>query len=165
MQSTVNLEYAMGIVGELIQDGPQRVDSLIVNSSGAGNTIGYAFTKPIATNVAAVGGTESATVVFAGILVNPKVYSSAGTTSNPLAASMTIPDNSQGEFMKMGTIVVSLANACNPGDQVEYATATGVLSAVAPGAAADVGNTLIAGAYVLDTINAAAGIAKIRLTG
>lgn len=55
-QSTVNIEQGFGVPGELIVDGPQRAESLIVDSDGVANTIGYAFTKDASTNIAKVGG-------------------------------------------------------------------------------------------------------------
>src|SRR5574337_1644429 len=141
LQSTVNIPLGFGVPGELIVDGPQRVDSLIVNSAGAEpNNIGYAYTKSNSTNIAAVGGTIASGTVFAGILVNPKVYASVGSSSNPLAPTLAIPDNAQGEFLTMGTIVVQLTAAANIGDLVQYNTTTGALSTVAPGGSATTGN-------------------------
>lgn len=164
-QSAVNIKYAFGVVGELIQDGPQRADSLIVNSNGANpNMVGYAFTKSNSTNVAAVGGSIAAGTVFAGILVNPKVYSSAGSTSDPLAATLQIPDNSQGEFLTMGTIVVNLATAFNIGDTVLYDTTTGELSTMAPGGTPGTGKAVVPNAVVWGYNSAAAGLGAIRLT-
>lgn len=164
-QSAVNIKYAFGVVGELIQDGPQRADSLIVNSAGANpNKVGYAFTKNNQSNVAAVGGTIAAGTVFAGILVNPKVYASQGSSGDTLGATLDIPDNSQGEFLTMGTIVVELGNAFDIGDQVEYNTTTGALQAVAPGGTADTGFAIIPNAVVWGYDGSAAGLAAIRLT-
>ena len=67
-QSVVNQNLGFGVQGEILFDGPIRSESLIVNSSGAGNTIGYAYTKDASTNVAQVGGTIATGRVFAGIL-------------------------------------------------------------------------------------------------
>ena len=322
-QSTVNVNYAFGVIGELIVDGPQRADSLIVNSNGTANQIGYAFTKNNQTGIASVGGTigtatnsftasiavnsvtgyigaslgtvgnfvltvtavgtgglfvgqtltgtgiaagttitalltgtggtgtyevnisqavASTTVtgsggwmtvtafasgsaiqigdsltatgltppctvlssgtapasggtgtggtgtygvsaaqtvtstatfasasqgpgtVFAGILVNPKVYASIGDTAGTLDPVTTIPDNTQAEFLTMGTIVVSLTGPANVGDLVQYATASGALSTVAPGSSASGGNVLIPNCVVWRYSTVATGLAAIRIT-
>ena len=164
-QSTVNTTLAFGLPGELIEDGPQRAESLVVNSAGANpNTIGHAYTKGNATNIASVGGTIAAGRVFAGILVNPKVYASYGGASGTLAPTLDVPDNAQAEFITMGTIVVQLTGAAQIGDQVCYNIATGALSAVAPGAAAPTGSALVPGAVVYRYPTSGAGLAAIRLT-
>lgn len=310
-QSTVNITYAFGVPGELIQDGPQRVDSLQVFSNGAGNTVGRAFTKNNQTGIATLGGTPttaSASVtgsistntftgsitgfvltvtaittgglyvgqtitgtgiaagtiieslgtgtggtgtynlnisqtvtseaitgsggwltvtavgsgtlavgdllsgtgvttgttitsssgtggtgsggtgtygvsasqtvasttitsasqgpgtVFAGILVNPKVYELVGTSSSPLAPTLNLPDYSQGEFLTMGTIVVQINGPANVGDLVQYNTTTGVLSAVAPGSSATGGNVLVPNAVVWYLSTVGNGLVAIRLT-
>jgi hypothetical protein len=174
-QSTVNINYAFGVVGELIFDGPQRADSLIMNSSGTPNVIGYAFTKSATTNIAVVGGaiTPGATA-FAGILCNPKVYASRGTSGQPLAPSLVLPDNSQGEFVTMGTIVVNcVANATQTGakigDVVLYnlsasGIAVGAISALTPGVSIPAGWAAVPNAYVRDYPTTAAGLIAINLT-
>jgi len=163
-QSTVNVNLGFGIPGELIVDGPQRVDSLALDSNGG--TIGLAFTKSNSTNVATQGGTiVSGTSVFAGILVNPKVYASYGAVGgNPLDPTLFLPANSQGEFLTMGTIVVTIVGACNIGDLVQYNTTTGVLSTVAPGSSATTGNALIPNAVVWNYPQSATGLTAIRIT-
>lgn len=205
-QSTVNIDLGFGVPGEILFDGPQRAESLIMNSSGTPNTIGYAFTKDATTGIASVGGVigqgaavvtgsiagttltvtavtsgtlmigetitgsgvsasttitgyitgaggtgtytvnNSQTVasttitaasgpkrVFAGILVNPKVYALQGTTAGTLTPTLNLPDQTQGEFLTMGIIVANLATAGNIGDNIYYNVNTGALSAVAPG--------------------------------
>lgn len=240
-QSTVNTTYAFGVPGELIVEGPVRADSLIVNSSGTANTIGFAFTKNNATNIASVGGTiatataafagyiatttltvttassgtlqvgdiiagagvtagttitalgsgsggtgtytvsasqsvgssgspvsmtcgEGPGVVFAGILANPKVYASIGTTAGTLVPTLSIPDNSQGSFLTMGTIVVNMVGPATIGDLVTYNTTTGAISAVAPGSSAPSGYALVPNAVVWNYPTSATGLAAIRLT-
>ena len=162
-QSTVNVNLGFGIPGELIVDGPQRVDSLTLDSNGG--TIGLAFTKSHTTNVATQGGTVGTGVLFAGILVNPKVYASYGSVGgNPLDPTLFLPANSQGEFLTMGTIVVTIVGAANIGDLVQYNTTTGVLSAVAPGGSATTGNALIPNAVVWNYPQSATGLTAIRIT-
>lgn len=162
-QSSVNINLAFGVPGELIVDGPMRAESLTLDSSGG--TVGYAFTKSNSTGVATMGGTiTNGSTVFAGILVNPKVYAARGTTSSPLDVSMSLPGNANGEFLTMGTIVVYLAAAANIGDLVQYNTTTGALSTVAPGASATSGNALIPNAVVYRYPTSGAGLSAIRIT-
>lgn len=164
VQTTVNINYGFGVIGEVIQDGPTRAASRIVNSSGTPNVIGYAYTRSNTTDICTVGGTiTNGSTVFGGILANPKEYASYGTTAGTLAPTLTLPDNWLGDFVEMGTIVVNLTTAANIGDQVIYATATGALGAVAPGAAAGTGNAFVPGA-VVRSYTAAPGLVAIRLT-
>lgn len=61
LQSTVNIENAFGVIGDLIFDGPQRAESVIVDSSATSqnNTIGNAVTRNAATGKVGVGGVSS----------------------------------------------------------------------------------------------------------
>ena len=163
-QSTVNVNLGFGIPGELIVDGPQRVDTLTLD--GNGGTIGLAFTKSNTTDIATQGGTIVAgTSLFAGILVNPKVYASYGAVGgNPLDPTLFLPANSQGEFLTMGTIVVNLASSANIGDLVVYNTTTGVLSAIEPTTSPATGYALVPNAVVWQYPTSAAGLVAIRLT-
>lgn len=140
LQSTVNIYNALGIVGDLAFDGPVRAVPYNLVSTPQVNTIGCAFTissggNPEPTTAAApnagtaqVGGTG----VFAGILVNPKAYVTAGTGGNALAATLALPDNSVGELLQMGEIFFAAPAACNVGDVVYYDNTTGVLGTQAP---------------------------------
>ena len=62
-QSAVNINQAFGVVGELIQDEPIRAETLLIGASGF--TVGYAGCKSNSTNVATMGGTVGAGVLFA----------------------------------------------------------------------------------------------------
>jgi hypothetical protein len=162
-QSTVNIVSAFGVVGEIINDGPQRAEPLTLDS--VGGAIGLAYTKTNTTNIATVGGAVvNGTSVFAGILVNPKVYASRGASGSPLDPSFTLPGFALGEFLTMGTIVVALTGAGNIGDLIQYNTTTGALSAVAPGSSASGGNALIANCVVYRYPTTAAGPVAIRIT-
>lgn len=158
-QSTVNITLGYGVIGEMILKTPHRTDSLTLDS--VGGTIGNFFTKAYQTGVATQGGTIAAGVVAAGFLVNPKVYASLGASSGTLDPTLVLPPYSQGEFLVEGDIVVNLATAGNIGDQVEYNTTTGVLSAVAPGGSATTGNALIPG-VVVTAYTSAAGLVSIH---
>lgn len=163
-QSTVNVNLGFGIPGELIVDGPQRAESLILDADGG--TIGLAFTKSNTTNVATQGGAiVDGTNVFAGILVNPKAYASYGAVGGaPLDPTMFLPPYSQGEFLTMGTIVVTMNGAANIGDIVFYEDTTGQLYAGTPGSAAGVGFTLIPNAVVYRYPTSGTGLTAIRIT-
>jgi hypothetical protein len=237
-QSTVNVQLGFGIPGELIVDGPQRVEPLNIDSAGVANIIGRVFTKSAVSNVASIGGvigngsssftgaiagttltisavasgsvqigqvisgsgvTADTTVVgygtgaggtgtyevdtsqtvaseamtgaggtptvFAGILCNPKVYASYGTINDgTLAPTMTLPDNSIGEFLTMGTLVVALGGAGNIGNQLVYDVDTGEVFAVAPGAAPGNGRALVPNAVLYRYPTSAAGLVAARLT-
>ena len=163
-QSTVNVQLGFGIPGELIVDGPQRVDSLTLDSSGG--TIGLAFTKSNTTDVATQGGAiTNGSTVFAGILVNPKAYAAYGPVGgDPLDPPLFLRGNSQGEFLTMGTIVVTLVGAANIGDLVQYEIATGILSAIQPGTTPATGFALVPNAVVWNYAQSATGLSAIRLT-
>lgn len=162
-QSTVNINAAFGVPGELIFDGPQRAQSLTLDSNGG--TIGYFFTKSNSTGVATVGGVIATGVVMAGILVNPKAYATSGTTAGgTLAPTLVLPGNAQADFLTMGTIVVQCATAANIGDEVIYNTTTGALSAQAPGATPGAGYAKVPNAIVTRYPTAAAGLVAITLT-
>lgn len=162
-QSTVNVNLGFGIPGELIVDGPQRVDSLTLDTTGG--TIALAFTKSSTTNIATQGGAIVAgTNLFAGILVNPKAYASFGAASAPLDPTLFLGPNTQGEFLTMGTIVVTLVGAAEIGDLVQYQESTGILSAITPGTSPATGYALVPNAVVWNYAQTATGLAAIRLT-
>lgn len=163
-QSTINVNYAFGVIGEVINDGPTRASSRIVNSSGTANVIGYAYTRSNTTDICTVGGAiTNGSTVFGGILAAPKEYASYGTTAGTLVPTLTLADNAQGDFVEMGTIVVTLTTAANIGDLVTYNLTTGALGAVAPGSAAPGGSALVPNC-VVRSYTSAAGLVAIRLT-
>ena len=128
-QSSVATKQGFGVVGEIYLDGPYRALSAIIDSAGADpneNRVGRAFTFVAGSDGhVTVGGTG----IFAGILANPKVYPLRGTTSDPLAPSLDLPQYAVGEFVYDTTgMLVSLAAAANVGDDVLYDTTSGVIS-------------------------------------
>lgn len=130
-QSTVRQLQAFGVIGEIIRNVPVISTPWNLVSDPAVNTIGNAFTVTSYEGVAECGGTGT----FAGILVNPKSYSLAGTTAGALESSLDLADNSVGELLTAGEIVVTLATASSIGDAVIFAEATGDLDSIAPVAA------------------------------
>lgn len=138
-QASVNIYHAAGLPGSLAFSGPVRSQAFNLASSGVPQNFGYAFTQVSGADAtpsgaapnggaAQVGGTG----VFAGILINPKENVLAGSSSNPLASSLALPDNSIGELMTMGMCWVTLPGPANVGDLVTYDPATGALNSVAP---------------------------------
>lgn len=163
-QSTVNINLGFGIPGELIVDGPQRVQPL--NLDGVGGYIGTVFTMNNVTGVASEGGVITpGSTVFAGILVNPKVYASYGAVGgNPLDPTLFLGPYSEGEFLTMGTIVVNLASSANIGDIVIYNETTGVMSAIEPGTSPSAGYALVPNAVVYAYPTTNPGLVAVRLT-
>ena len=130
-QSTVNINQAFGIIGEIYKSGTLRAQPGIIDSTGTvnPNRIGRAFT-----NVAGADGhmtVGGAGGVFAGILANPKVEALNGTVAGgTLAASLDLPQYYKGEFVYATTgVVVQMENAANIGDTVDFDTTTGQLYA------------------------------------
>ena len=130
-QTSVRYDYTFGQPGEIKFDGPKRVQTGLINSSSAAyNIVGAtAFTQANSGGTFGAGGTG----IFVGLLANPKVYASVGTSSlGPLGPTLTVPNNVQGEFLIMGEVTVSVPAACNIGDLLTYDTTTGAIATVAP---------------------------------
>jgi hypothetical protein len=163
-QTTVSAEQALGVIGELFDDGPHRAQPfLIISDDAADNVFGRAFT--ITAEGKAEAGKDGAQV-FAGILVNPKEHALLGTLAGgSLAPSLTIPNNTIATLLSEGSVIVTLPASANIGDLVYFTDATGVLTTTAPGAAAPASSTLIEGAYVDRFTRTGAGLAVITLAG
>jgi len=164
--STVAMDIAAGNVGELAFEGPLNAQPAILNSAdAANNVVGRAFTHLAAEGQVTAGGAG----VFAGILANPKAYASRGTVAGgTLAPTLTLANGETGEFVQMtpGIFVTLPAAAANIGDQVIYATATGILATQVPGTAPGAGNAIVPGATVVRyEKSGVAGLAVIALNG
>lgn len=165
-QSTVNLNQAFGVVGEIYHDGPVRAQPGLISSGDATqNVVGRVFTTSaggdaaLGGNVATFGAGGSGAIQ--AVLIAPKNYASRGTTAGgTLAPTLTLANNEIGEFLTMGSIVVALPAAANIGDAVKYNTTTGVIGVGAPGG----GEAALTNAKVTRWSNAAAGLAVITLT-
>lgn len=130
-QTTVRYDYAFGIPGEMKYDGPKRVNTGFLNSASAAyNIVGQTyFTQPAAGGAYVAGGTG----LPGGLLCNPKVYASFGTSAGgPLAPTMTLANNVEAEFAIMGYYVANMPAACNIGDLVIYDTTTGAIASIPP---------------------------------
>ena len=133
-QTQVNYQLAPGVPGEVAYDAPVNAQVRRLNSSGQAQIIGYAYTESGQTydgeggsenNITAqVGGTG----MFAGILIQPKAYSSTGGSGGPTTDTYQLPDNSIGELLRNGSVFVSLGNAANIGDDVLFNQTTGAIT-------------------------------------
>jgi hypothetical protein len=162
-QNSVRYDYTFGQPGEIKFDGPKRVQTGLINSASAAyNIVGATvFTQANSGGTFGAGGAG----IFVGILANPKVYASVGNaTQGPLGATMTLPNNVQGEFLIMGEICVSVPAACNIGDVLTYNTTTGAIGTVPPGTAAPAGFALVPNAVIEKFPQTGAGLAVARLT-
>lgn len=146
-QSLVRLVQTVGIIGEIIFEGPLRAVTAYVKSGGTvPNTVGKAFTWD-ATVDGEVGAGAIGAGAFAGILIHPKHYALYGTVAGgSLAPTLDLPENTQAEFCNMGTIIVSLltVDTGKIGEGIMYDDATGVLHSGTAG----VGQTQITGAKI-----------------
>ena len=153
-QSQVSTSKSFGVIGDVFTDEPIRAESFILNSTSP-NVIGYFYTVS-SEGVATVGGTG----VIAGILVNSKQYALIGSD---LSATLTLPNNTQGSIVKMGTVIVDLPAAAAIGDEIQYDTTTGALISVAPGTAPATGYA-VCNAVVSRYTVSGAGPAVITIT-
>lgn len=173
-QSTIANNIGFGVVGELFLDGPLRAQpGRLVGATPANNVIGRAFT--ISDDATATFDTSDdpqpldvqagGTGVFAGILANPKVYTTAGTLAGgSLADSLVLPNNTMVELVQeCAGLIVSLPGAFAIGDWIWYNTTTGALQSTAPGASAPAGTARVPNGRVTRYESAAAGLAVIEL--
>lgn len=157
-QSTIALDQAYGLPGELRFEGPTRVTPGVTKGTAANIIVGSAFTIDTADGKYQPGGTG----VFGGIMINGLEQACYGTTAGgPLAPSQQVPVGVTAQFCEMGFVCVRLQNAATIGQGVYFVQATGLLFAGTAGA----GQTQIANAKVVRETNGAAGLAVISLLG
>ena len=137
LQSVVNFIMAFGIIGEIIFGGPRRATPANMKSGGTiPNTVGKAFTWD-ATVDGEVGAGAIGAGAFAGILIHPKHYALYGTQAGgPLAPSLDLPENSIGELVTMGIMIVLLTTTDTGkiGEGIFYTDSTGLLHSGTAGA-------------------------------
>jgi len=159
-QSSVRQFQANGLPGEISEDGPTRARSWILDSDGAAQTVGFAFTQN-GDGIAQVGESVSAAEAFVGILGRPKGQVLQGDGSTALGPFYNVPDNQNGELITMGLVYVNLIGAGAYEDPVFFVDASGALGAGAPGA----GQTAIANARVRrDTTGAGLSVIELIIT-
>lgn len=160
-QNAVFLQQGFGVTGELFNNSPVISDSYILTSLDASyNVVGRGFS--VSSEGVAAAGNVGGLLPFAGILANPKVYPSFGTSSDTLAPTLTLPNYINAELVTMGKLVVTLPAAALINDLVVYDNTTGILSTISPGAALPVGKSF-AYAQVCNYTITAAGLAVIQL--
>lgn len=135
MQTTINVEQAFGIAGEIYDLTPYRVDAREVATAVTFGT--PAGLKSDGT----VGAMDTTYSTFAGIFVRPKEEVSYGTvaggTGNPLAPTLTVPAGRTVQIMSMGRVVVAKPTGVWADGAALYVTSAGVFTT------ASSGNTLI----------------------
>ncbi len=137
--------------------------SVLTGAGGSGSTLLLDRASTASSTAIAGAGNGS---VFAGILSNPKAYASVGTSAGgTLAPTLNLPDNYQGEFMHMGTVVLALASGnAAIGDLLQFNAATGAITAVSPGSSAAANNILVPNGIVTRYQQTGAGLIVGRLT-
>ena len=131
MQTTINVEQAFGIAGEIYDLTPYRVDAREVATAVTFGT--PAGLKSDGT----VGAMDATYSTFAGIFVRPKEEVSYGTSGNPLAPTLTVPAGRTVQIMSMGRVVVAKPTGVWADGAALYVTSAGVFTT------ASSGNTLI----------------------
>ena len=128
-QDAVRLLMTTGIIGEIIYEGPCRAKPLNLVSGGTiPNTIGHAFTYDSSVEDEAGAGALGGGA-FAGILAFPKEYALQGTSAGTLQPTLNLPENSIGNLLTMGTMIVNLTvvGTGKIGEPIFYVDATGAL--------------------------------------
>ena len=131
MQTTINVEQAFGIAGEIYDLTPYRVDA---NEVATAVTFGTPAGRKSDGTVGAMDSTYS---TFVGVFVRPKEEVSYGTSGNPLAPTMTVPAGRTVQIMSMGRVVVAKPTGVWADGAELYVTSAGVFTTSASG------NTLI----------------------
>jgi hypothetical protein len=160
-QSAVSIQQGFGVPGDIFQDVPWVVQSYVLVSTPEANTVGstaYTITSP---GFAQAG--SGGTLGFAGILAAPKSYSLFGTSGAPLAPTLILPDNTQGELLTQGMMIVTLPAAANIGDYVLFDNTTGILETVSPTGTLPSGKSFANAVVALYNVSAA-GLAVIQVT-
>jgi hypothetical protein len=164
-QSTVNVLLNLGVVGDVVLDEPSRVEPVTLATVGA---IGQFFTKANGTGLASLGVALSAgTVVVGGIAVNPKIEPLFGSSvASPFSANLNLVAGSQVSLLTFGSCVVSIPNAWNIGDFLQYNTTTGVISSYTASGSPAGGNAQIPNAVMTRFANgnSGGGLGIVRLT-
>ena len=147
-QTAVQINQGFGVPGEQYSDSPMRAQTFtIVSALAAYNIIGATMCSVTAQGICAAGN-AGGVLPFAGLLVDPKNLALFGASGDPLAPSLTAPNQAIVECATMGTFVVTLPGAAAIGDYVIYDNTTGAIDTVAagsvsPGAGKSWGNAIV----------------------
>ena len=163
-QQSVRRAQTTGFIGEIIEDGPKRAFPKTLNSTSAANNIfGRVFTHVSGEdNEAKAGGVVAD---FAGILSNPKLNVTQGTSSGALDPSLTLRNGEIGQLVDMAIMIVSLASAASINGKVYYDPIVGNATAGALSAVQDATYTdEVPNCKVVRHNTTGAGLAFIQLT-
>lgn len=149
MQKTINVAQAFGLVGEIYDLTPFRVDAY---EAAADVTIGGVA----GTNAAgAVGPMGTTYTTFKGIFVRPHEAVNYGTGAGALVASLVQPAGATVQVMSMGRCVVNIpASETWAKNAPLYVTAAGALTATA-GSNTLVGKVIVGGTSTSTNIEVA----------
>jgi hypothetical protein len=155
-QSFVNVDLNLGVPGDIILDEPSRIEPATLAVAGA---LGLFYTKANNTGLVTPGGALAAgSVVYGGVAVLSKIEPLFGSSaSNPLNPNLNIASNEQAAMLTFGSCILSIPNAWDVGDSMQYNLATGVISTFSPSGAPSGGNAQIPGAVMTRFGNANAG--------
>jgi hypothetical protein len=162
-QTLVNTNIALGLPGTVAYDVATNSQNRIIDSStlGIANVVGYAYTETVVNGVAVA--TAGGTGEFAGILVEPKAYSSASVVGT---SSYAIANGSVGHLLNHGAVFVAVPAAAAIGDSVFFSQTTGAISTgTGQTATPSAGFTKIRNAKVDYFGLTAAGVAVIKIIG
>lgn len=160
-QQTVYPVTGLGVPGEKFDTGPFIVEPYTLDSALASyNVFGRGFS--IVSEGVAAAGNAGGTKVLAGLLVDPKNYASRGTSGDPLAPTLTLPNGEVGQLATMGAFIVVLPDEAAIGDLVVYDNTTGILETIAPTDELPAGKSPLYAAVDRFTVEDA-GLAVIRL--
>jgi hypothetical protein len=163
LQSTVNVDLNLGVVGDFALDEPSRVTPVTLAVAGA---IGQFFTIANQTGLGSPGVALAAgTIILGGIAVLPKIEPLFGSSAyNPLNPNLNVAAEEQVALLSLGSCIVYIPNAWNEGDFVSYTIATGVIQTYSPSGSFAGGNAQIPNAVMVRFGSATAGLGIVRLT-
>lgn len=121
MQKSINVAQAFGLVGEVYDLTPRRVDAVeVATAVTIGGTAGRS-------SAGAVGAMDNSTyTTFAGIFVRPHESVNYGTvestTAYPLKASLVQPAGATVQVCSMGRVIVEFTLAANSESNAAAAT-------------------------------------------
>jgi hypothetical protein len=140
MQTQINVAQAFGMVGEMFDLTPRRVDAKEV--AVAVTIGGVAGAKPADGTIGPMNETYSK---FVGIFVRPKEMINYGG-STPLAASLSVPAGCTVQVASMGRVKVAIpAGETWVAETDVYVTAAGALTNVAT-SNTKIGSVVVGGA-------------------
>ena len=102
MQKSIRIAQAFGLVGEMYDLTPRRVDAV---EAAATATMGFAAGQSSTGGIANMSGTYS---TFLGVFVRPHEQVSYGTNDGALQPTISAPAGTTVQVAKMGRVVVEI---------------------------------------------------------